>query len=82
MAMEEDHRDAALGPGNNVYSQVVDSDGIDDDDHDVLTGSNADGTYAGFSCEDWTSTTATDGDTTTTEPSLLSRRRATTRPLA
>lgn len=34
-------------------------DGEDDDDHDTLTGSTSDGVYAGFSCEDWTSTTAT-----------------------
>lgn len=38
----------------------VNNDGMDDDDHDVLTGTNADGEYDGFSCEDWTSTTATD----------------------
>lgn len=37
----------------------VNNDGLDDDDHDTMTGSNADGTYNGFSCEDWTSTTAT-----------------------
>lgn len=35
------------------------NDGIDDDDHDTLTATLEDGTYAGFSCEDWTSTTAT-----------------------
>jgi hypothetical protein len=37
----------------------VNGDGEDDDDHDVLTGSLTDGTYGGFSCDDWTSTTAT-----------------------
>ena len=36
----------------------VNNDGEDDDDHDTMTASNADGTYAGFSCNDWTSTTA------------------------
>lgn len=36
----------------------VNNDGEQDDDHDTMTASNADGTYAGFSCEDWTSTTA------------------------
>ncbi len=36
----------------------VNNDGIDDDDHDTMTATNSDGTYAGFSCEDWTSTTA------------------------
>jgi hypothetical protein len=35
-----------------------DGDGVDDDDHDTMTATLADGTYAGFSCEDWTSTTA------------------------
>lgn len=35
------------------------NDGIDDDDHDTMTATNEDGTYAGFSCDDWTSTTAT-----------------------
>lgn len=35
------------------------NDGIDDDDHDTMTATLEDGTYAGFSCEDWTSTTAT-----------------------
>jgi hypothetical protein len=35
------------------------NDGIDDDDHDTMTATLADGTYAGFSCDDWTSTTAT-----------------------
>lgn len=35
------------------------NDGIDDDDHDTMTATLQDGTYAGFSCEDWTSTTAT-----------------------
>lgn len=39
-------------------STDVNSDGLDDDDHDVLTGSNSEGRYSGFSCEDWTSTTA------------------------
>lgn len=38
------------------------NDGIDDDDHDVITGSRTDGTYAGFSCDDWTSTTASSGE--------------------
>lgn len=37
------------------------NDGVDDDDHDTMTATNEDGTYAGFSCEDWTSTTATSG---------------------
>jgi hypothetical protein len=36
----------------------VNSDGQDDDDHDVLTATSDDGTYDGFSCDDWTSTTA------------------------
>jgi hypothetical protein len=36
-----------------------DNDGVNDDDHDTMTATLADGTYAGFSCEDWTSTTAT-----------------------
>lgn len=36
----------------------VNNDGIEDDDHDTMTATNSDGTYAGFSCEDWTSTTA------------------------
>jgi hypothetical protein len=35
----------------------VNNDGIEDDDHDTMTASNDDGTYAGFSCDDWTSTT-------------------------
>lgn len=39
------------------------NDGIDDDDHDTMTATNEDGTYAGFSCEDWTSTAATSGTT-------------------
>jgi hypothetical protein len=39
-------------------SSDVNNDGEDDDDHDTLTASKADGTYSGFSCEDWTSTTA------------------------
>ena len=34
---------------------------MDDDDHDTLTATLEDGTYAGFSCNDWTSTTATSG---------------------
>jgi hypothetical protein len=38
----------------------VNNDGVDDDDHDTMTATNADGTYAGFSCDDWTSKTATD----------------------
>ena len=38
------------------------SDGHGDDDHDTLTATNRDGTYAGFSCNDWTSTTAVDPD--------------------
>jgi hypothetical protein len=37
------------------------NDSIDDDDHDTMTATLEDGTYAGFSCEDWTSTTATSG---------------------
>jgi hypothetical protein len=36
-------------------------DNIDDDDHDTLTGSTSKGVYSGFSCDDWTSTTATAG---------------------
>jgi hypothetical protein len=36
------------------------NDGIDDDDHDTMTATQPDGTYSGFSCEDWTSTTAVD----------------------
>lgn len=39
----------------------VNNDNMDDDDHDVLTATNADGEYDGFSCDDWTSTTASDG---------------------
>jgi len=39
-------------------SSDVNDDGMGDDDHDTLTSTNADGTYSGFSCEDWTSTTA------------------------
>jgi hypothetical protein len=38
----------------------VNNDGIDDDDHDTMTATLEDGTYAGFSCDDWTSTTAMD----------------------
>jgi hypothetical protein len=38
----------------------VNNDGIDDDDHDTMTATLEDGTYSGFSCDDWTSTTATD----------------------
>ncbi len=34
------------------------NDGVNDDDHDTMTATLADGTYAGFSCDDWTSTTA------------------------
>jgi hypothetical protein len=37
----------------------VNNDGQNDDDHDTMTATLADGTYAGFSCDDWTSTTAT-----------------------
>ena len=40
----------------------VNNDGMDDDDHDTMTATLEDGTYAGFSCEDWTSTTATKED--------------------
>jgi hypothetical protein len=36
----------------------INNDGIDDDDHDVMTATKSDGTYDGFSCDDWTSTTA------------------------
>lgn len=36
----------------------LNNDGKDDDDHDTMTATKADGTYAGFSCEDWTSVTA------------------------
>lgn len=39
----------------------VNGDGMDDDDHDTMTATLEDGTYAGFSCNDWTSTTATSG---------------------
>ncbi len=42
-------------------STDVNNDGQDDDDHDTLTASNSNGRYAGFSCDDWTSTTATGG---------------------
>ncbi len=42
-------------------STDVNSDGQSDDDHDTMTATQSDGTYAGFSCEDWTSTTATSG---------------------
>lgn len=38
----------------------VNNDGLADDDHDTMTATLADGTYAGFSCDDWTSVTATD----------------------
>lgn len=38
----------------------INNDGVDDDDHDTMTATLQDGTYAGFSCDDWTSTTATD----------------------
>lgn len=38
----------------------VNGDNVDDDDHDTMTATLADGTYAGFSCDDWTSTSATD----------------------
>lgn len=41
-------------------STDVNDDGRPDDDHDTMTATLADGTYAGFSCDDWTSTTATD----------------------
>ena len=34
----------------------VDNDGNDDDDHDVLTGSDENGELSGPTCEDWTST--------------------------
>lgn len=40
------------------------NDGIDDDDHDTMTATLEDGTYAGFSCDDWTSTVATSSGTT------------------
>jgi hypothetical protein len=33
-------------------------DGSEVDDHDTLTATLSDGTYAGFSCDDWTSVTA------------------------
>lgn len=36
----------------------VNNDGIRDDDHDTMTATNVEGTYNGFSCDDWTSTTA------------------------
>lgn len=36
----------------------VNNDNIDDDDHDTMTATNNEGTYDGFSCDDWTSTTA------------------------
>jgi hypothetical protein len=35
------------------------NDGIEDDDHDTMTATRADGTYSGFDCEGWTSVTAT-----------------------
>ncbi len=38
----------------------VNNDGTNDDDHDTLTASDRSGRYNGFSCEDWTSTTAID----------------------
>jgi len=34
------------------------NDGINDDDHDTMTATLVDGTYAGFDCEGWTSVTA------------------------
>ena len=43
-------------------STDVNNDGQRDDDHDTLTASDEDGRYTGFSCDDWTSTTATGGD--------------------
>jgi hypothetical protein len=39
-------------------STDVNNDGTEDDDHDTMTATNDDGTYAGFSCDDWTSVTA------------------------
>jgi hypothetical protein len=69
-AGEEDDLDRPLGGALNcgTYDELglfhdgttdQDNDGTDDDDHDTMTATLADGTYAGFSCEDWTSTTAT-----------------------
>ncbi len=43
-------------------------DGRGDDDHDTMTATLADGTYAGFSCEDWTSTTAVDDSEPVDDP--------------
>ena len=50
-----------LGIFHNGQSDV-NNDGQPDDDHDVLTASDEQGRYAGFSCDDWTSTTATGGE--------------------
>jgi hypothetical protein len=67
--------DAARQPGgccaNGTYDEMglfhdgstdQNNDGIDDDDHDTMTATLEDGTYAGFSCEDWTSVTAVADD--------------------
>lgn len=48
-----------LGIFHDGHSDI-NNDGIDDDDHDVMTATLIDGTYAGFSCDDWTSVTARD----------------------
>lgn len=42
---------------------VVNGRGDDPNEHDVLTGSNPDGTFSGMSCNDWTSNAA-DGSAT------------------
>ncbi len=44
-----------LGTLHDGHSDV-NNDGLEDDDHDVITASTLDGTYAGFSCDDWTTT--------------------------
>lgn len=49
----------------NIHDGTTDINGDGtpaDDDHDTMTATLANGSYAGFSCEDWTSTTATSGD--------------------
>ncbi|MHA3978844.1 hypothetical protein ACW9UR_14260 [Halovulum sp. GXIMD14794] len=44
------NKETALDESGNV----VNGRGDDPNRHDILTGSNADGTFAGQSCEDWT----------------------------
>ena len=46
--------------GRRHDGATLDADGANgvDDDHDVLTGSNADGRFSGDSCNDWTGTDA------------------------